>query len=220
MTATKEANFTFLLLGLMATLLAGPILLEFTDQAPSLIISIGFTLTLVIGVWSLIDSKTWFRFGLLLATSELVLTIINALRPESTLHYLTMGIAIAFCSLSLWFALHHIFAGHRIDGNRIIGAVCAYLLLGILLSILNMFVYELLPGSFQGMPDAVDTERGLDIIYYSFVTMTTLGYGDISPTGPLAKALAYFGAISGQFYIAILVGMAVGQFLNQRNARE
>jgi hypothetical protein len=216
MSEPKEANFAYLLLGLMMILLAGPISLEFTNQSPSLIISIAFTATLVIGVWSLVDSKTWFRIGIILAASELVISVANAVRPALVFQLLSRGIAVAFCALSLWFVLRHIFRENRIDANRIIGAVCAYLLLGILLAILNMFVYQLVPDSFLGIPDSLEDERSLDLIYYSFVTMTTLGYGDIAPVGPLARALAYFGAIAGQFYLAILVGMAVGQFLRQK----
>jgi hypothetical protein len=200
----------------MVTLLAGPISLEFTNQSPTLIISMAFTGTLIIGVWSLVDSKTWFRIGIVLAASELGISVANAIQPKPAFVYINMIIAIAFCALSLWFVLRHIFRENRIDANRIIGAICAYLLLGVLLAILNMLVYQLVPGSFHGIPDSLKAERSLDLIYYSFVTMTTLGYGDIAPTGPLARALAYFGAIAGQFYIAILVGMAVGQFLRQK----
>jgi len=217
MSEQREAKFTYLLLGLMVTLLAGPISLEFTNQSPSLIISLAFTGTLVVGIWTLLESKAWFRVGVILATAEAVISIIHAIRPLPILQFLSMGMAIAFCALSLVFALRHIFSGNRIDGNRIIGAICVYLLLGVLLALLNMFVYELIPDSFSGITGNVDTEQGLDLIYYSFVTMTTLGYGDIAPVGPLARALAYFGAVTGQFYIAILVGMTVGLYLNQRN---
>jgi hypothetical protein len=220
MSEPREANFTYLLIGLMITLLAGPVSLEFTNQSPSLIISIAFTGTLVIGIWSLLESKAWFRIGVILAVAEIVISIGHAIRPLPILHYLSLCMAIAFCALSLVFALRHMFSGNRIDGNRIIGAICVYLLLGVLLALLNMFVYELIPDSFSGITGNVNGERGLDIIYYSFVTMTTLGYGDISPVGPLAKALAYFGAVAGQFYIAILVGATVGLYLNQRNVND
>ena len=218
MRAQKDANFTYLLIGLMMTLLAGPIILEFTNQPPQMIISFAFTATLVFGIWSLTESKKWFRFGVGLAVADVVVTVIDAIDPSKALQLMSMVIGIVFCSFSLVFALRHVFFGHRIDGNRIIGAVCVYLLLGVALALLNIMIYRLVPDSFNGLTGGVDTEEGLDLIYYSFVTMTTLGYGDIAPVGPLAKALSYFGAIAGQFYIAILVGMAVGQFLSQKNA--
>jgi voltage-gated potassium channel len=214
----KDANFTFLLIGLMMTLLAGPLILEFTDQPAGMIVSFAFTATLVIGIWSLIESKNWFRFGVILAVADVVVTVLDALNPSQVLQLASMALGIVFCAFSLVFALRHVFFGRQIDGNRIIGAVCVYLLLGVALALLNIVVYRLIPGSFNGLAPDVDANEGLDLIYYSFVTMTTLGYGDITPAGALARALAYLGAITGQFYIAILVGMAVGQFLSQRNA--
>ena len=56
----------------------------------------------------------------------------------------------------------------------------------------------------------------MDLLYYSFVTLTTLGYGDITPEGSIARVIAYLAAIVGQFYIAILVGTLVGMYLSQR----
>ena len=58
------------------------------------------------------------------------------------------------------------------------------------------------------------------MIYYTFVTLTTLGYGDITPEGATARAVAYLTAIIGQFYIAILVGMLVGLFLSNQSKRD
>jgi voltage-gated potassium channel len=213
MKAKKDANFTFLLIGLMTTLLAGPVIAEFTNRPASLIVSFAFTATLVFGIWSLIDSKKWFRFGVTLAVADVVVTVVDAISPNDALQLMSMCFGIVFCGFSLVFALRHVFIANRIDANRIIGAICVYLLLGVALALLNIMVFRLVPDSFSGLDSSLNANEGLDLIYYSFVTMTTLGYGDILPAGPLAKALAYFGAIAGQFYIAILVGMAVGQFL-------
>jgi voltage-gated potassium channel len=220
MSQPKEGNFLFLLIGLMTTLLVGPISVEFIDQSPGLIVSFAFTATLVFGIWSLVESKKWFRIGVLLALADVIVTVADAFWPQPGLQLASMVIGVIFCSFSVVFALGHVFKGNRIDGNRIIGAVCVYLLLGVTLALLNIMVYQLVPDSFNGLAETAEAEQGLDLIYYSFVTMTTLGYGDIAPAGPLAKALAYFGAITGQFYIAILVGMAVGQYLGQRRASD
>jgi len=220
MTTTKQANFGYLLIGLLITLLAGPISHEFSDQGTGLIIQIGFSGTLIVGIWSLIESRSWFVVGVVLAVMQLVITVITALQPMPLVEMIGMLVAMSFCALSLLFSLRHVFIGRRIDGNRMIGAVCVYLLLGVLFSLINMFVYHLVPDSFSGISAAGDQEKGLDLIYYTFVTMTTLGYGDIAPTGPLARALAYLTAIAGQFYIAILVGMVVGLYLGQQDSSD
>ena len=218
MSTTRRPNFVYLLAGLMVTLLAGPIIHEFTDQSAEIIVQVAFSGTLIVGIWSFIDSRQWFRIGVILAVLEFVVTVFNTVRPSPLLDYTALVIALIFCSLSLVFALINVLRGKRMDANRMTGAICVYLLLGITLGLLNVFTYRLIPDSFTGLPMNADAEQGLSIIYYTFVTMTTLGYGDILPVGPLARALAYMAAIAGQFYIAILVGMMVGVYLSQNQS--
>jgi voltage-gated potassium channel len=218
MSTTRRPNFVYLLAGLMVTLLAGPVIHEFTDQSADLIVQVAFSGTLIVGIWSFIGSRQWFRIGVILAVLELVVTVFNTLRPSPLLDYTALVIALTFCSLSLVFALINVLRGKRMDANRMTGAICVYLLLGITLGLLNILTYRLIPDSFTGLPMNADAEQGMSIIYYTFVTMTTLGYGDVLPVGPLARALAYMAAIAGQFYIAILVGMMVGVYLSQNQS--
>ena len=84
---------------------------------------------------------------------------------------------------------------------------------------INLIIARVFPGSFKGVPETTSALHDHDLIYYTFVTMTTLGYGDVSPARPFAKALAYAAAVTGQFYIAMLVGAVVGVYLNQRESR-
>jgi voltage-gated potassium channel Kch len=143
----------------------------------------------------------------------------RARRPANFLYLLadtlTVAIEMAFVALSLVFALSQVLFGRRMDANRIVGAICVYLLLGVLIGQTNNLLYQFVPGSFNGIDGTEDA--GFALIYYSFVTMTTLGYGDISPEGPLARVVAYLAVIAGQFYIAVLVAMVVAQYISQRN---
>jgi voltage-gated potassium channel len=218
MSKVRQANFVYLLAGLLVTLLAGPVINEFTDQSAGLIGHIALSVTLIVGIWSLMDSRLWFRVGFTLAAFELVITVVNTFWPTPLLDWISLLVALAFCALSLVFALLYILQHSRIDANRIIGAICVYLLLGITLGLVNMLVYGLIPGSLSGLPSDGGNDQGMALIYYTFVTMTTLGYGDISPVGPLARALAYMAAVAGQFYIAILVGLMVGGYISQKQS--
>ena len=115
--------------------------------------------------------------------------------------------------------LRAIFTQGSVSLDSIFGAICAYLLLGMAWG--RLFGIEVLqPGSFQAtgkMADALkSTEaRGPVLDYYSFVTMTTVGYGDITPVSPPARTLAWLEAMMGQFYIAVLVAALVGIRLSQ-----
>jgi hypothetical protein len=216
MAQRRQANFAYLLTGLLIILIAGPIFQEFTDQSLIIVTQIAFSATLIVSIWSLIDSRRWFVIGMILVIVEIVGTIISLARPSVIIDVITLVTALAFCSLSLVIALRHVLFGQQMDLNRMIGGICVYLLLGVSISILNMFIYRFIPGSFNGVPEFTAESNGIDLLYYSFVTMTTLGYGDITPAGSIARVLAYLAAISGQFYIAILVGTLVGMYLSQR----
>ncbi|HJP37757.1 MAG: ion channel [Gammaproteobacteria bacterium] len=216
MAPPRQAHFGYLLIGLLIFLIAGPVFNEFTDQSITIITRTGFSVTLIIGIWSLTDSRKWFLIGMALVTVEIASTVANLLRPSQMAETLSLLMALCFCMLSLAIALRHVLFDQRMDLNRLIGGICAYLLLGVIVSILNMFIYRYIPHSFSGLPDTINPANNMDLLYYSFVTLTTLGYGDITPEGSIARVIAYLAAIVGQFYIAILVGTLVGMYLSQR----
>ncbi len=123
-------------------------------------------------------------------------------------------LAAAFFAFALYGILRAIFI-KQVSGDAILGAVCGYLLLGIVWSLLYYAVETASPGSFQLPPprDAGVTAQRLDrgtLSYYSFVTLATVGYGDVTPVTPLARTLAWIEAIAGQFYLAVLVAGLVG----------
>ena len=79
---------------------------------------------------------------------------------------------------------------------------------------------EAIPGAFNGLPQAPWIDNFATVIYFSFVTITTLGYGDISPALPLARFLVYMEAIVGVFYMAILVASLIGVRMSGREAEK
>ena len=91
--------------------------------------------------------------------------------------------------------------------HRIQGAVAAYLLLGILWAYAYALVAHLRPGAFSGPVSPADGPRAF--FYFSFVTLTTVGYGDVLPVHPAARSLAMLEAVTGPLYLAILVSRLV-----------
>ena len=99
--------------------------------------------------------------------------------------------------------------------DTILGSVCAYLLLGMTWTMACILIQIFVPGSYAvgGQPLVFGGGgRGIypDFIYYSFVTLTTLGYGDMLPLSPAARSLAVLEAVVGQMFIAVLVARLVG----------
>jgi hypothetical protein len=105
-----------------------------------------------------------------------------------------------------------VFAPGRINVHRIQGAIAIYLLAGMVLSQLLLFISLNNPGAFLllGHP-ASHVEIGGNLNYFSFVALTTLGFGDITPVHPLARSFTLLGSVFGTLYPAILIGRLVSQ---------
>jgi hypothetical protein len=104
----------------------------------------------------------------------------------------------------------------RVTGETLWGAINIYLLFGMMFAFLYSAVLTLQPGAFAGgilENDSQDITQSM--VYYSFVTMTTLGYGDITPKIHVAAALAYVQALIGQLYVAILIARLVSMYSTQ-----
>ena len=111
--------------------------------------------------------------------------------------------------------LEHFFRQDEINKEVIFGALVVYFLMGLMWGYGYTLLEHLMPGSFNHPASLTEMDlRAFD--YFSFVTMTTLGYGDIVPTSEAAKAMVMTQAISGQVYLAVLVARLVGLNIAQR----
>ena len=144
-----------------------------------------------------------------------LLLIVN----DPTHHARGIGLffGIAFFLYVVVMLLMRILSHRVVTRETVSGALCVYILLGLMWSFAYDVADHLEPGSFQGITASTETnddaeaeERRLtDLRYFSFVTMTTLGYGDITPTSPMTRSLAALEAILGQIYLAVLVARLV-----------
>ncbi|QXP88546.1 potassium channel family protein [Methylococcus capsulatus] len=221
----KRNNFGFLLTGLVTTLITGPLLREFSVLAKDqeflvwLMESV-FSLMVLIGVWSLQENRRVFRLGLLLGMLSLLFPVLAWDSRSVLLGVLEVLVFLLFCVLSCYLAAQHVFRGKEADINRLSGSVCVFLLIGFIWGFLYILLTMLRPGAFQGL-DAGESMhvRADELLYFSFATLTTLGYGDITPVTPLARTLSILEVVCGQFYLTILVASLVGNFLAGRMQR-
>ena len=141
---------------------------------------------------------------------------IGAAATAATALYVALAVFAAIAALR--FALR----GSHVDSERLYAALSAYLLAGHFFGLVYLKVEQLRPGSFAigGVPVQ---PKQLDLptaIYFSFVTLATLGYGDITPLTPTARGLAVSEAILGQLYLAVLVARLVSLYAAQERLRE
>jgi hypothetical protein len=106
----------------------------------------------------------------------------------------------------------------RINLNRIMGAIGSYLLIGIVFSQAYRLLAGFIPGAFAfgGSPTDFDT-IGPKLAYYSFITLTSTGYGDITPVHPYARSLATMEALAGNLFLTVLVARLVGLEIDWRH---
>ena len=108
-------------------------------------------------------------------------------------------------------AVRHSLSSVRIDAERVYAALSAYLLIGVCWGVVYAAMTRVLPGSLLSGGVVPPAGIGMgDAIYFSFVTLATLGYGDLVPATPAMRGLAVFEAVIGQLYLALLVARLVG----------
>jgi small-conductance mechanosensitive channel len=110
--------------------------------------------------------------------------------------------------------LIHIFRERRVTANLICASIVVYLIIGLVWGFAYGLLDSLQPESFS-IPEGKLENSRLLFLYYSFVSLTTLGYGDVTPMTAPASFLSLIEAIVGQMYVAILVARLVGINISQ-----
>ena len=211
-----NTNFSYLLVALLILIIGVPIAYDL--ELISLPISrvLGVSSVLAIGVGSLRGSGRLFHVGIFLAVAGIVLSVLSVAGDNDTLHFISQLTLFVFLLLATFNAMRQVAVGNEINPNRIVGAVCVYLLLGVMWSIAYSALEYSQPGSFKGLTELASPAWNPDWIYFSFVTITTLGYGDITPLTQTARSLSFAEAIVGQFYIAVLVAGLVSAYISAK----
>jgi hypothetical protein len=117
--------------------------------------------------------------------------------------WLVMGITMG------WVVTGAVFAPGKITYHRVMGAVLLYLTIAVIFVPLYAFVGSTIPNAFNGIAMLDTPALASNLIYFSFVTLTTTGYGDVFPVHPIARALCNVEAIIGQLYPATLLARLV-----------
>jgi hypothetical protein len=213
---TALRRSTWLLAALAAYLLAAPALEE-TDSGVWLVRSL-FTALLVSTVWAFGGKRRSMIVVTVLAVPSLVFSFLVT-GPESRLATIAaVGAAAAFIGYSSLTILQGVLRARVVNRHVIEASVAVYGLLGLLWACLFTIVAIVKPGALGGTAveqalagaDAASLGRFSDFVYYSFTTLTTLGYGDIAPVDGFARMLAILEAIVGQIYIAVIIARLVG----------
>lgn len=207
---TPQNNFIYLIASLVILLMVGALVDQFPSTLGQQIFQAFTVATLALSIVGFRSSRLRLRTGIGFTLSVFIIIVLGIALDAAGMSYLHLIALILFYCWATWLAAKQVLFTGAIDGNKIVGAVCIYLLIGLIWCLLYLLITQSLPNSFNGLEQRVWYDNFADVAYYSFVTLTTLGYGDISPVTPIARFLVYMEAIVGVFYMAILVASLIG----------
>ena len=192
------------------------------SRAGQLTLAFVFVATLILGAFAAIQHRALIYFVTVLALSTFAVTLIAGDRPSHRLAMLDTTLRVACLSILVLMTLKRTLRPGRVTVYRVFGGIAGYLLIGYTWT----FAYQLLllqaPGAIHfepAIPDAFSQQPSL-LMYFSFVTLTTVGYGDVRPVHPAARSLAVAEALVGQLYVAVLIGSLVGMALQAKSTEQ
>lgn len=209
----ERLRFLFLFIVLITFLLIKSCQLAISDLQ---IADLVFVFLLVYSLWVISHEKRiiWLSIGCL------VLIIVSlfpgmAFYPTMSLMFFRVLVTALFYALMAVSCVNFTLKDKEVNITTLFGSLSAYLFLGLFWANLFQSLMYSNPHAFHGLSTS-HTDWDNDFIYYSFVTMTTLGYGDLVPVSPIAKTLSWMAAYSGQAYLTILMAILVAKFVRFR----
>jgi len=164
---------------------------------------------------SIVKGRWTFRASVLLFSLSLFFTAISAVSGIKALVTGDQICTVALLIMGTCACFRSVFESGRIDEERIFASLSLYLLFGVLFALIFAVIEDYMPGSFHYpdtlSPDTV-TRPLLQFFYFSFVTLATLGYGDIVPISGPAKGMAILEAVIGQMYLVVVVSRLVSLY--------
>jgi len=219
---TEQDNFSYLLVSLLFLLLSSAIVEQFfahSTLAHPLLMA--FTvLSMLIGVWSLRSSRYAFNTAIGLITITALISFVVIALDKAELAFIHLLLMLYFFIMTLRQAAQQAIFTAQVTYNSIIGSICIFLLLGLIWVMLYLLLLEFTVHAFVGVEMRTWQENLPNLIYFSFVTLTTLGFGDLLPLSPLARFLAYMEAIVGVFYMAIVVSSLVSAGISHKQSEK
>ena len=207
-----KRRFLALLLLILAMLIIVPLADEFVRLR--MLMDIFWSAIFIAVIYAVSHKKHHILVGALLA-----LPMLGSIWSSYFVKLSAVVVVGALCGAAFFiFAiiqiLIFIYSQKEVSRDLIVGAAIVYLLMALAWSFIFGAVESLHPGSFS-IPEIQGISTGRHFLYYSFVTITTLGYGDITPVTSLARSLCILEAVIGQLYLVVQVAWLVGVHVSQ-----
>jgi len=212
----RRNHFFWLTAALVGMLLTGAFTAEFPESFAFTILEYSSIFLLLLSLIGLRENRSW-RIGLLSLIGIMALATFT--RDINDFHYskyVYMLLLLVFFLSAAWLVGRRVLLTGDVDLNIVTGSVALYLILGFIWAILYTILIQLQPEAIRGLEPENWVYALSTMTYFSFVTLTTLGYGDMSPVTPIAKVLVILEAVTGMFYFAIVVASLIGAARNKK----
>src|SRR6266576_2034751 len=187
-------------------------------EGGELIVSGLFSLVLLAGIVAVADRKRVLVIAIVLAIPAIAGRWMNHFRPDLAppAVFLTAGLVlIAFVVANL---LRFVLRAPSVNVEVLCASISAFLMLGLLWTVAYWLVDQLDPGAFAfNTNEGRQTISGFNAFYFSFVTLSTVGYGDITPVSKVARMLAAMEAMTGLLYVAVLIARLVALYSSPKS---
>ncbi len=215
-------RFSLLFVTLLIFLLLVPIIHQLRAAlhitTPPVLEEIVFITVLAVAAVSASGGRTRMLIALALGIPAASLGLLDIFFDALALGVVRHVFGVAFLLYVVAVMFVAIFRNQRITFNTVSASLCIYLLLGFVWALVYSLIYLLDPAAFQSTVPGTNPMPEMQIgkasptkaLYFSYATLSTLGYGDIVPVSPIARMLACIEALTGQLYLAVLVARLVG----------
>lgn len=203
----KRSRVLVLLLALLAQIALSP----WMDQFPLMdaLLNLGLILA---AIYTVADQSRHLKWGLALGVPAVVLLLLGRILEMPSLQWAGYLFALMLYLMVIRLFLFQIFRAPEVTLDTIGMALCTYVLLGALWMLFYTPILTLDPEAFAFNTAVVPGAEGKTLTYFSYVTLTTLGYGDIVPVSDLARSLAILEALTGTLFLAVLISRLVGKY--------
>jgi voltage-gated potassium channel len=158
----------------------------------------------------------WMNLRYIVVVVMIILFSMEPFGLESLdLEFIRLSLLAVFFVFVTFYLIRFMKNSSRVNIDVIITAINIYLLFGIIAASLAFLCYKFYPDAYL-LPSNITEPNFVTFLYYCFITMSTVGYGDITPRIPETQTLAYLMAITGQLYVAIIIAFLVGKLLMHR----
>ncbi|MCC3855683.1 two pore domain potassium channel family protein [Vibrio parahaemolyticus] len=216
---SEKNNFIYLTLALIMLLIAAALVQLLQDNVIEYVIQGIMVVIFIVCFVSLRFDQKWTHFLRGLAVVWIAVIAAKHLFHIKEMSILMLSLTLVFFYGTFQSLVRKILFSGQIDTNKLIGSVALFLLLGLMWAVAYLLLLEVDPLAFRGLEAIPWEDNFSNSAYFSFVTLTTLGYGDISPVTPIAKTLVYLESVVGVFYMAVVVSSLVSSNLGRNTAR-